>query len=75
MEEKRMVTINGVEFTTTAEVQITGSLIRQLCGAAKEDHVLASSASGTPYPLADEAVLPPDAEHVVIVPAFAKDCE
>ena len=73
--EKRTVIVNGVEFTTTVEEQITGSLIRQLCGAAKEDHVLAASASGTPYPLADEAVLPPDAVHVFIVPASAEDCE
>ena len=75
MEETRIVIVNGVEFTTTVAEQITGSIIRQLCGAAQADHVFAQSASGTPYPLADEALLPPDADHVFIVPASAEDCE
>jgi hypothetical protein len=75
MEAKRMVTSNGVEFTTTVEEQITGSLIRQLCGATQADHVFAKSASGQRYLLADEAALPPDVEQVFITPAFAEGWE
>jgi hypothetical protein len=73
--EKRMVTINGVEFNTTAQEQITARLLKELCGAAEEEWVLAQSASGERYRLADEAVLPPDVEQVFIIPAFGEGWE
>jgi hypothetical protein len=68
--EKRTVILNGVEFTTTAEEQITGSLIKDLWEAAAEDQVWVKPTNGEPYRLTDEAVLPPDTDQVVIIPAF-----
>jgi hypothetical protein len=73
--EKRMVTINGVEFTTTAEEQITARLLKELWGASEDDRVFAQLANGEPRRLADEAVLPPEVNQVVIVPAFGKGWE
>lgn len=75
MEEKRIVTINGVEFNTTAEEQISASLLKALFEADAEDQVLVQSASGECYLLADEAALPLNVEQVFIVPAFAEGWE